>query len=745
MYLIRKPAQSSVRFSFNSAKRFYSDVKITPEVRKVKPRWFYATDIPNTKPFGIEYQLKKRPTKFLPFTSSDSDRIEEAFIKFQAKLPESRRFVNVHEDGMFSVDLMNRILKPAYWEGLTYEVRRGVWFLDDNLPLPDLLSEQIEEYYAKYRPDYFLGKDMENRKHSLPGIKLKSEKELYTLYSKKYLGGPRKWPYKEFDDLSEVPKTLHFKSENEALLINEGKLLPDMIVESFKGYSSIFGMYSIKRGYEKKKNLADENTNKKSETPSNSAISHKIEKIGEELELDELSSDINVKLQQIIEKDYSNETVKIENSKDREIDHLVLCVHGIGQSLSSKSTSINFAHDCNHLRKLLKEEFIKKSSYFVPLAYGREAGKDEKLKNCKVQVLPIIWRYDIDFGLDKLYEEFDSNGDYRLPRLSDININSVTPLRNIAADVVLDVLLFYEPKFHAKILESVIKSANKIYDKYLENHPNFKGKVSILGHSLGSAITLDILSQQPDTIPRGKDFNPQKHLKFDVENFFAIGSPNGVFKFIKRENIHPRRMRENRSGNAPEAGVVYPKVENLYNIFYATDLVAYRIEPIIHSSMNRVKPKKYHSLPEDNMITNKLKDISKASTGLLSNSVVKKIVSNTTGWKDLKVPDPTEAFKEIETSVHASEHVKELMFGLNKNGRVDYMLPQSMFDIDMISAIGSHVQYFEDADVADFLLSELWKKPPATRKKDLIGVLADQQEEDEHPKSESQAGQGERH
>lgn len=717
---------------------------VTTQAKPTRVRWFYATDIPNTKPYHPNYKLVKRPAKFLPFTREDSKRLEDSFYKLSKetnKETSKYRHVNVNEDGLFSADLVTKTIKPTYWIGPTYEIRRGIWFLDENQPLPDLLSEQVEENYRKYRPDHFLGKELEKgEKHQIPPIQLKSEKDIYE--SKLKNGMKRRWPFHEFDDLSDAPKILQFKSDNLALLVNKGQLLPQFILENLAGYSnSVFGLYTITRGYEEKMNQSNENQNKRGK--SSSDIDKKSEadsKFGTMQELAEKdtkmeedisegfknsSSETNHKFQKSMENDFSNASVITENNQDREVEHLILCVHGIGQFLSSKYASVNFAHDCNHMRQLLKTEFVKKSHQFAPLAYGEEKiGNDARFKNCKTQILPIVWRYSIDFGLNYLYNEYGKDGEYRLPKLSNLNIDAVTPLRNLTADALLDILLFYEPKFKEEILECVTKSANQIYDKYLANHPNFKGKVSLIGHSLGSSIVLDILSRQPDKIPTGAGFNAKEHLKFDVENFFSLGSPNGVFKFLERKNVYPRSFRsksdktDHKLGSESAGTAVYPKVNNLYNIFYATDLVAYRLEPLIHTSMSRVKPKNIRPINEENIITSKIKDMSKSSSDILSNKVVRTIVENTATWQGSL--STANLFNGKESIIETSDLVKDLMFGLNKNGRVDYVLPQGMFDIDMINAVYSHIQYFDDADVADLILNELWRKPEPNR--DIVGV-----------------------
>lgn len=70
-----------------------------------------------------------------------------------------------------------------------------------------------------------------------------------------------------------------------------------------------------------------------------------------------------------------------------EIDHLVLCIHGIGQVLGSKYESINFTHNINILRNTMKRVYQENDEY-KKLAYNEEDSKMDTSNN-RIQVLPI--------------------------------------------------------------------------------------------------------------------------------------------------------------------------------------------------------------------------------------------------------------------------------------------------------------------------------------------------------------------
>jgi hypothetical protein len=80
-------------------------------------------------------------------------------------------------------------------------------------------------------------------------------------------------------------------------------------------------------------------------------------------------------------------------------------------------------------------------------------------------------------------------------------VESITPqsipfVRDIANNFVIDVLFYLTPEYHHRISTFVTKKLNHVYSKFLELNPNFKGNCSILGHSLGSVISFDILTSQ---------------------------------------------------------------------------------------------------------------------------------------------------------------------------------------------------------------------------------------------------------
>lgn len=69
----------------------------------------------------------------------------------------------------------------------------------------------------------------------------------------------------------------------------------------------------------------------------------------------------------------------------RDIEHLFLVTHGIGQKLGMRIDSVNFVHDVNVLRKSLKTIY----STSPELQLLNDEGGDLKRKNSRIQCLPV--------------------------------------------------------------------------------------------------------------------------------------------------------------------------------------------------------------------------------------------------------------------------------------------------------------------------------------------------------------------
>lgn len=307
------------------------------------------------------------------------------------------------------------------------------------------------------------------------------------------------------------------------------------------------------------------------------------------------------------------------DEQNRPIEHLLLVTHGIGQRLGLRLETVNFVHDVNSLRKTLKAVYGQS-----PDLQALNAEVDSLSKNCRIQVLPINWRHRLDFPRTSLKhnkKELDLSDVYgddsEYPNLDDITVDGVPAVRGLITDLALDILLYQSPIYRDHITSIVVDECNRIYKLFSQRNPSFKGKVSLVGHSLGSALMWDILCQQAaDSV--GSTKSPRRKVKddvrldFEVEDFYALGSPIGLFQMLQGRTIaarkSPARTAANRLSSSdlfsetPAAAksaedispadmhISSPKCKQVFNIFHPTDPISYRIEPLISSAMSTLKP-----------------------------------------------------------------------------------------------------------------------------------------------------------
>lgn len=325
----------------------------------------------------------------------------------------------------------------------------------------------------------------------------------------------------------------------------------------------------------------------------------------------------------------------------REIEHLILVTHGIGQRLGLRMESVNFIHDVNIFRKTLK------SVYGTSPNLQALNDEVEKLpKNCRLQVLPVVWRHLLNFpkqsfkenGREQDLADANSSGDEELyPSLDDITVEGVPAIRNLITDLALDILL-YQSAYREHIAGIVRRECNRVHELFLKRNPLFAGKVSLVGHSLGSAILFDILCRQKDVDKNNPKLHPPRRqrsrvnsnagheslpdlgLNFEVEDFFCLGSPLGLYQMLKGCKIAGRKLGQGEttdnlldtssrddpfigisstqsSGPVTSGGsellsvtISYPKCNRLFNIFHPADPISYRIEPLISPAMSSLKP-----------------------------------------------------------------------------------------------------------------------------------------------------------
>lgn len=735
----------------------------------VRPHWFFATDVSLREPdflLGdevLESKLKgkkevaARPKKFVPFSDQDNALLEARFQACQQKTTNDS-VVPVREDYLFEVDIDTMELSPVYWEGPVFEVRRSEWLLMDGsnaIPCSKQLNDQLENGYNSKKPWMEMKEKSISIKNSMEEVSAGTSTN-WVLKGERYQG-----------------KLCVYSTDcyTAWIMSNDvyGMLTAAFLQKIAQG--NILGASKLIRGYDhvkKKEEKKDDKKTKKKETEDHVTSDHVKDVKNMTPDFNPLStaqSKLNNRYgsqaseQQQMEQDYEdnkeNAGSHVSQSDDSapQYDHLVLCVHGIGQKLGRRIKSVNFVHDVNVLRKTIKTVFNdgKQFQKYRDSKMNVEKEKEEKVwTHPKVQVLPVLWRSHVTFNLTKadiLQHQGDPNSQVCL---QDITVDGLSSVRNIAGDVILDVLLYYQPFYRRQINLAVINECNRIVELFKRHNPKFRGKVSLIGHSLGSVISFDVLSNDL-ACPGMENKTSTDGLEFSVENYFMMGSPLGLFKILEGSSIRSFGASEdsdslisNETKFQPTSNFLAPNVKYLYNIFHPSDPISYRIEPLVAKLAAFLRPA---SVPftksgfSTESISNLGRQVAEGAQQMWNTiytsgeSITQKLLNAASFLEQQKEEERKEG-EEVEQPSHESaefpstssiskrkltneerQKVIGMLGSMSATGRIDYALQESVLDLGFISAIASHISYLEDEDVAAFVLQRLLEEKLDLEKK----------------------------
>ncbi|KAG5368546.1 putative phospholipase C20G8.02 [Yarrowia sp. E02] len=736
----------------------------------VRPHWFFATDVSLREPdflLGDEVlegkltgkkETPKRPKKFMPFSDQDNALLEKRYQEMQNKVT-SDAIVPVREDYLFEVDIDTMELSPVYWDGPIFEVRRSEWLLMDGsnaIPCSKQLNDQLENGYNSKKPWMEMKEKSISIKNSMEEVSAGTSTN-WVLKGERYQG-----------------KLCVYSTDCYTAWIMSNDVYGMLTAAFLQKIASgnILGASKLIRGYDHVKKKEDSDEKKKN---------GKKKKIGEFDEKPDtrkmpLTPDLNhyasaqhklnnrygsqASEQEQMEQDYEDTKEKAgshasqDEDKAPQYDHLVLCVHGIGQKLGRRIKSVNFVHDVNVLRKTMKSVFNEGKQFqkYRDVKIDPEKDKEEReWTHPKVQVLPVLWRSHVTFNLTKadiLQHQGDPNSQVCL---QDITVDGISSVRNIAGDVILDVLLYYQPFYRRQINQAVINECNRIVTLFRKHNPKFRGKVSVIGHSLGSVISFDVLSN--DMTCPGMENNNTDGLEFPVENYFMMGSPVGLFKILEGNSIrhfdaenHKNNLIADETKFQPSLNYLSPNVKYLYNIFHPSDPISYRVEPLVDKLAAFLRPA---SVPftksgfSTESISNLGRQVAEGAQQMWNTiytsgeSITQKLLNAANFLEQQKQEEQKEAAgEENEQPSHESaefpstssiskrkltpeerRRVITKLGALSATGRIDYALQESVLDLGFISAIASHVSYLEDEDVAAFVLQRLLEEQKDLEKK----------------------------
>ncbi|MGH0153586.1 UNVERIFIED_CONTAM: hypothetical protein FKN15_044809 [Acipenser sinensis] len=167
--------------------------------------------------------------------------------------------------------------------------------------------------------------------------------------------------------------------------------------------------------------------------------------------------------------------VEIPEGEPEQVDHLVFMVHGIGPACDLRFRSI--IQCVNDFRS---------ASLSLLQTHFRKAHEEERIG--RVEFLPVNWHSAL---------HGDATGvDSDIQR---ITLPSISRLRHFTNDTLLDLFFYNSPTYAQTIVDTVSSEVNRLHSLFLQRNPQFRGAVSVAGHSLGSLILFDLLTNQKST------------------------------------------------------------------------------------------------------------------------------------------------------------------------------------------------------------------------------------------------------
>ncbi|XP_075519759.1 phospholipase SGR2-like isoform X1 [Primulina tabacum] len=203
-------------------------------------------------------------------------------------------------------------------------------------------------------------------------------------------------------------------------------------------------------------------------------------------------------------------------------------------------------------------------------------------------------------------------------------------------------------------------------------------------------------------------------LEFEVDTFFAVGSPLGVFLSLRNVRIGIGEGKE--YWGEENINEEMPACQRIFNIFHPYDPVAYRIEPLICKEFihKRAVMIPYHRGGKRLYV-----GFQEFKEGLASHS---KAVMDHMSAMQVKVLTLCQSRSE-NAHDEEYEHVQdkeERSYGSimmekltgSEDGQIDHVLQDKTFRHPYVSALGAHTNYWQDNDTVLFMLKHLYRDIP---------------------------------
>ncbi|CED84749.1 Phosphatidic acid-preferring phospholipase A1, contains DDHD domain [Phaffia rhodozyma] len=646
--------------------------------------------------------------------------------------------VPVAKDGLFEVDVKEMKLYPVYWHhrGPNIPVRRARWFFSEDKPCSELLCDELEEGFHQIKP--WVSSYGEELQAALLNGKEAEAKLRYGLkQSKEDAGG----------------SFVVYQDEGVARIISESitARLSVTIWNALRSSSSSnTGGTLVYRGFQSAVTAAHPPSSEKKESHSRSSSrssvapsimngnggggGHKSARTSLDITRDKMVDDLQrgveglaKKLTEVDEGPNGSFVEGVEKPTMMpngepgeppagEVTDLILVVHGIGQQLALTHEGFSFVYCTNLLRKEAQKQ-----------ATG--AALKSIMRDRQVQFLPIQWRASLKFAQNdaEAQEDLDHELDNKFT-LDDITLSkNISWVREVTNNVLIDIPYFMS-HHKERMIEAVATQCNKTYRLWCKRHPGFetKGRVHVIGHSLGSALVAEVLSAQAtnlpslSTLPKQVIYGSKDRFIFNTQALFLVGSPLGLFIHLHSAQLIPRAGRDRTKHSPPDEALDRAgrmgcmAVSSLYNVFHPSDPIAY----MLNACVDAKKARTMEPLLISNVTAGLLSTFSDSmGRGMGSLSQIFNGLPNPfggSGSSQLKRPETIRLPSGVElTGGVGFERLKgtraERRFSaLNPHGNIDFCLQSTGIVSEYYDLLTAHGDYWTDSSFAAFVLSEIF-------------------------------------
>ncbi|KAK9522699.1 hypothetical protein VZT92_019147 [Zoarces viviparus] len=235
-----------------------------------------------------------------------------------------------------------------------------------------------------------------------------------------------------------------------------------------------------------------------------------------------------------VKRGVNNISVEIPDGEPEKVDHLVFMVHGIGPACDLRFRSI--IQCVNDFRS---------ASLSLLASHYKRAQQDGEVG--RVEFLPVNWHSALHGDATGVDEDIQR-----------ITLPSISRLRHFTNDTLLDLFFYNSPTYCQTIVDTVASEINTLHTLFKQRHSEFNGAVSVVGHSLGSLILFDLLTNQRTGSEAREGLPSGEHLHLNCDTLQQTLTRLGLQQYLdtlQAENLDMESLALCQDGDLKDLGI----------------------------------------------------------------------------------------------------------------------------------------------------------------------------------------------